>query len=190
MAQTVDLIVDRGILFDIHILAGDIRLGLIVIVVGYEKLNRGIGKELPHLGAKLCRQGLIGLQNQGGTVHSLDDVRHGKGLARARHAKQRLIAHPRVQPLRDRVDCLRLIARRLERTFQLEFSVMHRDPPFFYSIVPIFCHIYFSISHLKVKVKLEQKNIKSPVQFRTGLLSHESKQICDTVHKRTSGDTK
>ena len=61
MAQAVNFIVDKGILLDIHILARNVRLGLVVVVVGNEIFHSGIGKEFTHLGADLRRQGFVGL---------------------------------------------------------------------------------------------------------------------------------
>ena len=56
MAQTVDFIIDGGILLNIGVGRGDIRLRLIVIVVGYEIFYRILGKKFAQLGAELCGQ--------------------------------------------------------------------------------------------------------------------------------------
>ena len=40
VAQAVDLVVDRRVLLDVEVLRGDVRLGLVVVVVGDEVLDR------------------------------------------------------------------------------------------------------------------------------------------------------
>ena len=44
MAQPIDLLVDRRVLLDVQVLARDVRLGLVVVVVGDEVLDRVAGK--------------------------------------------------------------------------------------------------------------------------------------------------
>ena len=46
MAQTVDFIIDGGILLNIGVGRGDIRLRLVIIVVGYEIFYRIIREKL------------------------------------------------------------------------------------------------------------------------------------------------
>ena len=95
MAQFVNFIVDGRILFDIQILARDIRLGLVVVIIGNEIFHRIIGEKLPKLCAKLGGKGLVVGKDQGGTVDLFDHVCHGEGLARARHAEKHLVFHAR-----------------------------------------------------------------------------------------------
>ena len=57
--QTVDLLVDGGILFDIGIRVGDIGLGLVVVVVGNKILHRVVREKFPEFAAQLGRQRLI-----------------------------------------------------------------------------------------------------------------------------------
>ena len=120
MAQAVDLVVDEGVLFDIHILAGNVRLGLVVVVVGNEKFYRRIGEKGAHLGAELGGEGLVGLENEGGTVHAGDDVRHGEGLTRSGHAEQGLHAVAAGETFYQPVNGGRLITRGGVFTFQDE----------------------------------------------------------------------
>ena len=44
MAQPVDLVVDRRVLLDVRVGRGDVGLGLVVVVVGDEVLDRVVGK--------------------------------------------------------------------------------------------------------------------------------------------------
>ena len=107
--QPVDLVVGGGILGDIGVRMGDIRLWLVVVVVGDEVLHRVVGEELLELRAQLGGQGLVVGQHQGGPVHLGDDVCHGEGLARAGDAQQSLLLHAGVQPLHQLLDGLGLV---------------------------------------------------------------------------------
>ncbi len=59
MAQLVDLLIDRRVLFDIRIRGRDIRFGLVVIVVGDEKFYGVIREKLFELTVELGRQRFI-----------------------------------------------------------------------------------------------------------------------------------
>ena len=83
------------------------------LVLGYEVLNGVLGEELTELGAKLSRKRFVVCQNEGGSVKPCDNVRHSKGLTRARNTEQRLSALARHNSLAKRLYCRRLIARGL-----------------------------------------------------------------------------
>ena len=87
MAQLIDLIVYRGILFDIHVFAGNIGLRLIVVVVRHEKFDRVVREKLLEFAAKLGGKRFVVRKHQCRTVNARNDIRHGKGLARAGHAE-------------------------------------------------------------------------------------------------------
>ena len=125
VAQAVDLIVDRGVLLDVEVLRWDIGLGLVVVVVGNEVLDRVVGEELAELVAELRRQRLVVGDHQRGPLHLGDSRRHREGLAGPGGAEQRLESVPRPQPLGQSGDRLRLIGRRRVGGVQLEFG--HRD---------------------------------------------------------------
>ena len=57
--EPVYLVIDRHVLFDIRIRMHDIGFGLIVIVVGNEKLNGVVRKEMLKLRVELRRQRLV-----------------------------------------------------------------------------------------------------------------------------------
>ena len=59
VTEAVDLIVYERVLFNVHILSGDVSLGLIIIVIGNEVFYGVFGEELTELGAKLCRECLV-----------------------------------------------------------------------------------------------------------------------------------
>ena len=54
MTQLVYFIVYGGILFNIGVASRDIRLGLIIVIIGYKVFHRILGKEFPELRAQLC----------------------------------------------------------------------------------------------------------------------------------------
>ena len=110
MPQPLDLRVDGCVLFDKGIRVGNIRLRLVVVVVGDEILHRILRKKLPELLAQLGRQRLVVGQHQGGPLDLFDDLGHSVGLAAAGNAQQHLLAQPRLQPRRQLLNGLRLVA--------------------------------------------------------------------------------
>jgi hypothetical protein len=114
VAQAVDLLVDLGFLLDVGIGARDIRLRLIVVVVGDEVLDRVLREELLELGVELRREGLVVGEDEGRSLDPLDHLRHRVGLARAGDAEQRLMLQPRIEAIGQFSDRFRLVAGRLE----------------------------------------------------------------------------
>ena len=70
---------------------GDIGLRLVVVVVGHKVLHGVFREKLPELLAQLGGQCLIVGQHQCGTLHLLDDLGHGVGLAGAGNALEHLL---------------------------------------------------------------------------------------------------
>jgi hypothetical protein len=60
-------------------------------------------------------------------LQTLDDIGHGKGLAAAGNAQQRLIGLALTDPGRQRIDSCGLVALRFEPTLYLELSHRHRN---------------------------------------------------------------
>ncbi len=60
MAQAVDLVVDRAVLFDVGVARGHVRLGLVVVVVAHEVLDPIVGEELAQLVGQLGASDLLG----------------------------------------------------------------------------------------------------------------------------------
>jgi hypothetical protein len=87
VAQPVDLLVDRRVLLDVQVLARDVRLGLVVVVVGDEVLHRRVGEERAELVAQLRGQRLVVGHDQRGLLELGDRGRHRHRLARARGAR-------------------------------------------------------------------------------------------------------
>ena len=113
VAQPLDLLVDRGVLLDVGVGLGDVGLGLVVVVVGDEVLDRVVGEQLAQLVGELGGQRLVGLHHQQRSLHLLGHPRHGRGLAGAGGAEQHDVLHAALDPLGDLRDRRRLVAGRL-----------------------------------------------------------------------------
>ena len=90
VTESVDLIVDRGILLNKFIGGGDVRLGLVVVVIGNKVLDRVLGEELLELAVELCSQSLVVGDDDRGLVERGDHVRHGEGLTGTRNSEKGL----------------------------------------------------------------------------------------------------
>ncbi len=99
-AQALDLLVDRGVLLDVGVARGDVGLGLVVVVVADEVLDRVLREEGLELGVELGRQGLVVADDQHRPLAARDDVGHREGLARAGDPEQRLVAVARLDRVR------------------------------------------------------------------------------------------
>ena len=126
VAQTLDLIVDGGILFDVGVRLGDVRLRLVIVVIGNEIFHGVFREKLAEFRAQLRGERLVVRENQRGPIHVGDDICHGERLAGAGHAEQDLIAQAHVKPLRQLLDGLRLVAGGLKLGVQLK---VHTEPP-------------------------------------------------------------
>jgi len=114
VAQALDLVVDGGVLFNIGVGVGDVRLRLIVVVVGDEVLDGVLGEKFPELGAELRRERLVVREHERRAVQLRDDVRHREGLAGAGDAQEHLLGQAHFEAVHERFDGLRLIAGGLE----------------------------------------------------------------------------
>ena len=121
MAQPVDFLVDAGVLLNEGVRVGDICLRLIIVVVGDEILDSIVREKLLELRAELGGQRLVVGQNQRRTLHPLNDLGHGEGLAAAGDPLQGLLVQPQLDAVGDGVDGLRLIAGWLERADNFKF---------------------------------------------------------------------
>src|SRR5450830_2123742 len=118
--QASDVLVDVGVLRDVQINRGDIRLGLIVVIVADEILDRVLGEEGLELAVQLGGKRLVVAQDKDRAIELLDDIRHRKRLAGAGDADQRLEAVALLDPGDQLGDGLRLVSRRFKRCLQLE----------------------------------------------------------------------
>ena len=112
VAQPVDVVVARAVLLDVEVGLGDVGLGLVVVVVGDEVLDRVGREELAELVAELRRERLVVGDHERRPADLLDDPGHRRGLAGAGRAEQRLVALARREPGGERLDRRRLVAGR------------------------------------------------------------------------------
>ena len=110
MAHLVYLVIDGGVLFYVGIRGGDVGLGLIVIVVTDEILHGAVGEEGPEFVVELGGQRLVVGDDEGGTLHPLDDIRHGEGLPRTGDPQEDLMLRPPFDTTHELINRLGLIA--------------------------------------------------------------------------------
>ena len=109
VAQPVDLLVDGRVLLDVQVLRGDVGLGLVVVVVGDEVLDRVVREVRPELVAELRGERLVVGDDERRALHGLDGRRHRHRLARAGGAQQGQPALVRLDALGQRRDGRRLV---------------------------------------------------------------------------------
>jgi hypothetical protein len=115
VTQSFDLLVDGGVLLDVRIALRDVGLGLVVVVVGDEVLDRVVREQFLELGGQLGRKGLVRCQHQRGPLQLLDEPGGRGALAGAGRSEQHDVLLARRDPAHEICDGLRLVARRLER---------------------------------------------------------------------------
>ncbi len=112
--QPLDLLVDRGVLLDVGVRLRDVGLGLVVVVVRHEVLDGVVRQQLAELVRELGGEGLVGREDERGALQLLDEPGGRRGLAGAGGAEEDDVLLPRVDPPRELLDRLRLVAARLE----------------------------------------------------------------------------
>ena len=110
--QARDVVVLRRVLLDVEVGLRDVRLGLVVVVVGDEVLDRVLREELAELVAELRGERLVVRDHERRALELLHHPGHRRRLARARRAEQRLPAVARAERLRELRDRARLVAGR------------------------------------------------------------------------------
>ena len=122
VAQPVDLVVDRAVLLDVRVGRRQVRLGLVVVVVGDEVLDPVLREQLPELGRELRGEALVGRHHQRRPVGLGDHVGDRERLPRARDAEQRLEPVAARHALDERSDRLGLVAGGREISDELEIG--------------------------------------------------------------------
>ena len=110
--QARDVVVLRGVLLDVEVGLRDVRLGLVVVVVGDEVLDGVLGEELPELVAQLRGERLVVGDHERGALELLHHPGHRRRLAGPGRAEERLTAVARAERLGELRDRLRLVAGR------------------------------------------------------------------------------
>ena len=126
VAEPVDVVVPRGVLLDVEVRLRDVRLGLVVVVVGDEVLDGVRREELAELVAELGGERLVVRDDERRALELLHDPGHRRRLARAGRAEQRLAAVAFAQRRGELPDRARLVAGRAIRGGDAEIG--HRSP--------------------------------------------------------------
>ena len=110
--QPLDLGVDRAVLLDEGVGLRHVGLGLVVVVVGDEVLDRVVRHELAELVGQLGRERLVVRQHERRPLHLLDQPGRGGRLAGAGRAEQHDVGLAGVDAAGELRDRLRLVAAR------------------------------------------------------------------------------
>ena len=115
VAEPVDLVVPARVLLDVGVAAREVRLGLVVVEVADEVLDRVLREELAELGVELRGERLVVGQHERRPVGPGDDLAHRVRLSAARDPEQDLVVEALGDAVGQRLDRRRLVAGRLER---------------------------------------------------------------------------
>ena len=116
----LDVLVDRGVLLYKGIARRHVGLGLVVVVVRHEILDRVLREEVAELRVQLRRERLVRRQHQRRALQLRDDVGDGERLARAGDAEQRLVGLAAAEPGHQRGNGFRLVAGGFKGTDEFE----------------------------------------------------------------------
>jgi hypothetical protein len=125
VSEPIDLVVDRRVLLDVGVAGRQVRLGLVVVVVGDEVLDPVLREELAQLAGDLRGERLVGREEDRRSLHLGDHAGDRERLARPRDAQERLEATARLDALGEIGDRAGLVAGGGELGDQLE---LRHDP--------------------------------------------------------------
>src|SRR5215475_224127 len=109
-AQLVELIVDRGLFFDVNIGGGYVGFRLVKVVVADEVFDGVFRKEPFEFVIELCRQSFVVRENQRRPLRRRDYLGHGEGFARTGYAQKNLMLVAGLDTANQLLDGSRLIA--------------------------------------------------------------------------------
>ena len=112
--ESLDLLVEGGVLLDVGVGLRNVRLGLVVVVVGDEVLHRVLREELPQLVGELGGQRLVGLHDQDRPLHAARPARRPSPSCRCRSRRAARRPARRPGPGVELLDGRRLITGRRE----------------------------------------------------------------------------
>src|SRR3989344_214681 len=114
------MFVDRGVLLYIGVARRHVGLGLVVVVVRHEVLDRVFREEIAEFRIKLGRERFVRRQHQRRALQLRDHIRDREGLTRAGDAEQRLVSVAPLEASDERTNGLRLIAGGFKRADEFE----------------------------------------------------------------------
>ena len=123
VAQLFNRFVDLRVLFDIGIRRGNVSLRLVIIVIADKIFHSVVREKRLELTVKLRRQRFVRLKDQRRPIRLGDQIRHRERFAAACHAQERLPMVAQIQSFKQRLDRLRLVARRLK--WRHQFKICH-----------------------------------------------------------------
>ena len=110
MAERVNKLVDLRVLFDVGVGGGEVGLGLVVVVVGYEVVDRVFREETLEFLVELGGKGLIVRDDERRAPEAFDDICHRECFSGSRHAEEGLGFRAALEVLHQRFNCPRLVA--------------------------------------------------------------------------------
>ena len=119
--EAIDLRVDRRVLLDVEVAARDVGLGLVIVVVGDEVLDRVLGEVGAELVAELRGERLVVGDHERGPLDRLDHPGDRHRLARASRAEQRREALAVLERIGDLLDRAGLVGGRREGRIKAEW---------------------------------------------------------------------
>ena len=121
--QPVDLVVAARVLLDVRVAAGQVRLGLVVVEVADEVLDRVVREEVAELRVELRGEGLVVGEDEGRALGGLDRPWRSSGSCRSRSRRAGPGGcRPFVEAVGQALDGLRLVAGGLERGDETEIG--------------------------------------------------------------------
>ena len=108
--QLVELVVDGRFLLDVEVGGRNIGLGLVIVVIGNEVLDRVVREEALEFVVELRGQSFVVRHDQRRAVGGLDHFGGGEGLARSGDAQQDLVLLAIEDAAGEGFDGLRLVA--------------------------------------------------------------------------------
>ena len=112
MPHLFDMFIDGRILLDEEVPRRHVGFRLIEVVVGNKVFDGVLREEVAHLGIGLRGKRFVGCKNNCRNALPRDHICHRVGLSRTRHAEKGLVHEPVLHPLAERLNRLRLVARR------------------------------------------------------------------------------
>jgi hypothetical protein len=120
-SQALDLFVDVGLFLDVEVMLGNIRLRLVVVVVGDEVFHGVFREEFLEFSEELGGQGFIVRQDESRSLRISNDIRNGECFSCAGGAQQDLMPVPPLKAFHKLYDRFRLITHRLIGRVKSEF---------------------------------------------------------------------